>query len=417
MFENIIGQQGTVGTLRAEMTKGSFPRSALFFGPPYSGKLSAALESARVLTCRLGTGDWSCDCISCRSQKELSHPHTVLLGPRYWDVEIAACADSLLRNRKSPAQYLFLRAVRKLTRRFDTVVWDAEESRVRIAQEKVAGIEEMLLEVAPGHELPDPKKLGSVLEQLIEACVQLASLGRGETISIGQIRRLSAWAHVTAGDSKKVAILENADRMQDSARNALLKLLEEPPEAVHLIVLSTRRAAIIPTVLSRLRPYQFEQRSALEEADVLARIFREEAGRLDSLRAYFLAWKEINPERLAKLSRRFLEAVLSPEGPDIDILAELADLIPADRRAVRDRNQKEAVISFLEELTLLFIDPLRQGSVSLETLEEWISAVRESQARIEVWNMSPTTVVEALYLRMREIVRREHRELGAGAPR
>ena len=56
MFENIIGQQGTVETLRAELTRGSYPRSALFFGPSYSGKLSAALEAARVLTCQAGTG-------------------------------------------------------------------------------------------------------------------------------------------------------------------------------------------------------------------------------------------------------------------------------------------------------------------------------------------------------------------------
>ena len=188
-------------------------------------------------------------------------------------MEIAACADSLLRNRKQPSQYLFLRAVRKLTRRFDTVVWDAEEPRVKAAQEKVADIEEMLLELEPGRELPAEKKLAAVLEEIISACAQLAGMGRGEAISIGQIRRLAAWAHITAGDSRKVAILENVDRMQDSARNALLKLLEEPPAAVHFMALSTRRAAIIPTILSRLRPYPFEQRSQAEEAEVLVRDF------------------------------------------------------------------------------------------------------------------------------------------------
>jgi len=402
MFENIIGHQGTVDTLRDELARGSFPRSALFFGPSYSGKLSAALEAARVLTCRLGTGEWACECSSCRSQKELSHPYTVMLGSRYWDVEIAACADSLLRNRKPPSQYLFLRSVRKLTRRFDTVVWDAEESRVKAAQEKVAGIEEMLLQLSPGQELPAQKKLSGLLEDIISAAAQLASLGRGESISIGQIRRLASWAHVTAGDSRKVAILENVDRMQDSARNALLKLLEEPPAAVHLIALSTRRAAIIPTILSRLRPYQFEQRTAVQESEVLVRIFREEAGHFDSLRSFFLAWKEINPEKLGQMSRRFMDAVMSPADQDSDVLAELADLLPSDRRSARERNQKEAVVSFLEELTLRLQDPLRGGTVALETLEEWINAIRESLMRMETYNMSPATALEALYLRMRE---------------
>jgi DNA polymerase-3 subunit gamma/tau len=413
MFENIIGQRGAVDTLRAELARGSFPRSALFFGPPYSGKLSAALEAARVLTCQEGTGEWRCECVSCRSQKELLHPHTVLLGTRYWDVEIAACADSLRRNRRPPSQYLFLRSVRKLTRRFDTVVWDAEDSRVKAAQEKVASLEEMLLSLAPGRELPAEKKLSDLLEEIISACAQLAALGRGESISIGQIRRLSSWAHVTAGGSKKVAILENVDRMQDSARNALLKLLEEPPESVHIIALSTRRAAIIPTIVSRLRPYAFEQRGPAEESDVLVRIFREEPGHFDGLRSFFLAWKEINPEKLGQLSRRFLEAVADPEEQDVDVLAELADILPSDRRSSREKNQKEAVISLLEELMLQLREPLRSGTVSLEILEDWVDAARESLMRIETFNMNPSTVMEALFLRMRNIVRRDSRERAA----
>ncbi|HTP58174.1 MAG TPA: hypothetical protein VMM82_04600 [Spirochaetia bacterium] len=413
MFENIIGQHGAVETLRSELAKGNFPRSALFFGPPYSGKLSAALEAARVLTCQQGTGEWTCECASCRSQKELLHPHTVLLGSRYWDVEIAACADSLQRNRRPASQYLFLRSVRKLSRRFDTVVWEAEELRVKAAQEKVASLEEMLLPLEPGRELPSEKKLSDLLEEVISTCAQLAAMGRGESISVGQIRKLASWAHVTAGESKKVAILENVDRMQDSARNALLKLLEEPPESVHIIALSTRRAAIIPTILSRLRPYAFEQRGPEEESDVLGRIFREEPGHFDGLRPFFLAWKEINPEKLRQLSRRFLETVASSEEQDGDVLAELAEILPPDRRSSRERNQKEAVVSFLEELVLQLQEPLRSGTVGLEVLEGWADAVRESLMRIETFNMNPSTVTEALFLRMRDVVLRDSREHAA----
>jgi DNA polymerase-3 subunit gamma/tau len=240
-------------------------------------------------------------------------------------------------------------------------------------------------------------------------------MGRGEAISIAQIRRLASWAHITAGDSRKVAILENVDKMQDSARNALLKLLEEPPETVHFITLSTRRAAIIPTILSRLRPYSFEQRSPAHESDVLVRIFREEAGHIGSLRAFFLAWKEINPEKLTQLSRRFMEAVVSTEEASGDVLAQLAELLPTDRRSARERNQREAVISFLEELTLRIQNPLRSGSVALDALEEWTSAIRECLMRIETYNMSPAAVVEALYLRMRETARREAIEQGTEA--
>lgn len=403
MFENIIGQKETVGVLREELVQKEFPRASLFFGPPYAGKLSTALEAARVLTCQEGRAEWSCECRSCALQKELAHPHTVLMGSRYFDVEIAASAGALLRSRRPVTQYLFLRAVRKLTRRFDPAVADPEDTRMKGAPEKVSKVEELLSEIEPGKELPPEKALGELLEQIVGACVQLGGHLRGDGIAVGQVRRLASWAHVTASGSRKVAIIENVDRMQDSARNALLKLLEEPPSEVNLILLSTRRAAIIPTIISRLRPYSFGQRSAQEEKEVMEKIFREETLSSESLRGFFLAWKEINPEKLSILSKRFLELVTGRDTGEVDILGELAELFP-DRRG-RERSPKEAIGSFLEELTFRFHDRLRAGRGTIETLEEWTSAVKDALMRIETYNMSPQTAVESLYYRMRDAAR------------
>jgi DNA polymerase-3 subunit gamma/tau len=401
MFENIIGQQETIGVLREELAHNEFPRASLFFGPPYAGKLSTALEVARVLTCQEGHAAWSCECRSCGLQKELAHPHTVLMGSRYFEVEIAASAGALLRTRRPVTQYLFLRAVRKLTRRFDPSVADPDDTRMKGAPEKVAKVEELLSEIEPGKELPEERALGELLEQLVGASAQLAAHLRGDGIAVGQVRRLAAWAHVTASGSRKVAIIENVDRMQDSARNALLKLLEEPPAAVNLILLSSRRAAIISTIISRLRPYSFGQRTAQEEKEVMEKIFREETVSSESLRGFFLAWKEINPEKLSMLSRKYLDLVTTREPGRVDILAELAELFP-DRRGSRERSPKEAISSFLEELTFRFQDRLRAGGTPVETLEEWTSAVKEALVRIETYNMSPQTAVESLFYQMRD---------------
>ncbi len=332
MFENIIGQANVVQALSADLGQDRFPPSSLFFGPAYSGKLSTALETARVLTCT-GTAEWSCECAACRLQKDLSHPQTVILGPRYSDVEIAASADALRRSRKPAARYLLVRAVRKLTRRFDPSVADAEDSRVKGMQDRVSQLEDLLADLPPEAELPPDAQLGKILEKIVTAAAPVAAQVRSDTISIGQVRRLAAWSHLTAGESRKIAILESADRMQDSARNALLKLLEEPPSSVVLVLLSTRRAAIIPTILSRLRPYSFGPRSAQEEQEVMLKIFRREGEGRDaegfsSLRAFFLAWREINPEKLAQLAGRFIELAQAPGGPDVDIVEEMAELLP-----------------------------------------------------------------------------------------
>jgi DNA polymerase-3 subunit gamma/tau len=229
---------------------------------------------------------------------------------------------------------------------------------------------------------------------------------RGDSITIGQVRRLAGWAHLTASGSRKVAVIENADRMQDSARNALLKLLEEPPEAVHLILLSSRRAAITPTILSRLRPYPFAQRSAAEEREVMEKIFRSETPGFESLRAFFLAWREINPEKLSQLARRFIDMVQAAEPAAGDIGAQMAEILP-ERKAQRDRSSRETGSAFLEELMARFRDLLRGGRVNVDTLEQWNQAVREAHARLETYNMNPSSILEALFYRMRDASRQQ----------
>jgi DNA polymerase III delta prime subunit len=411
MFENIIGHAEVLAGLRAELAQGTFPRAALFFGPAYAGKLSTALETARVLTCSAGSAEWSCDCSSCRMQKELSHPNTVLLGPRYADIEIAACADALVRARKPATVYLFLRAVRKLTRRFDPAVMDLEDTRAKGAPDKVARLEELAAEIAPGRDLPDEQALRDLLDRIIAAAAPLAAQIRGDSISIDQVRRLGTWAHMTAAGARKVAIIENADRMQDSARNGLLKLLEEPPAAVHLMLISTRRAAIIPTILSRLRPYHFAERAEPQDREVMEKIFRQEAASHDNLRSFFLAWKEINPEKLSSLAERFLEMAVDPSVSGVDAMSEMTELLP-ERRGQKDRSARETVVSFLEELTFRFSSSLRTGRLSHELLSRWNESVREALLRLETFNMNPSEVLESLYYGMRAAADQS----GASAP-
>ncbi|HET6452714.1 MAG TPA: hypothetical protein VFI08_15450 [Spirochaetia bacterium] len=400
MFENIIGHAGVVGALRAELTQGRFPPASLFFGPAYGGKLSTALETARVLTCAAGTAEWSCECRACRLSKDLSHPQTVLLGPRYSDVEIAASADALMRSRKPAARFLLVRAVRKLTRRFDPSVADLDDTRVKGMQERVSQLEDLLAELPAEGDLPPEAQLGKLLEKIAAAAAPVAAQVRLDSLTIGQVRRLSAWAHLTSAESRKIAIVENVDRMQDSARNALLKLLEEPPSSVTLVLLSTRRAAIIPTILSRLRPYSFAPRSAAEESEVLAKIFRRDTEGFAGLRAFFLAWREINPEKLQLLARRFMELARDPGEAAVDIVEEMAELLP-EGPSRRGRSSRDTAVSFLEELAAGMGGLLRSGELPLGALERWNESVREASARIESLNMQPAAVLEALFHRLR----------------
>ena len=50
---------------------------------------------------------------------------------------------------------------------------------------------------------------------------------------------------------KKIYIINEAEKMNTQAQNALLKTLEEPPEYAVILILTTNVDALLPTILSR----------------------------------------------------------------------------------------------------------------------------------------------------------------------
>ena len=71
-------------------------------------------------------------------------------------------------------------------------------------------------------------------------------------IAVDDIRRLSEFGQGTPQLAPaKAAVVEDADRMNVNAANALLKTLEEPPGNTYLILTSHRSGALPPTIRSR----------------------------------------------------------------------------------------------------------------------------------------------------------------------
>lgn len=70
---------------------------------------------------------------------------------------------------------------------------------------------------------------------------------------------------------RRVFVLEQAESMNDTVANRLLKTLEEPPEFVHLILVTDRLGDVLPTIVSRCQPVRFEAPTPQQLRDVLAR--------------------------------------------------------------------------------------------------------------------------------------------------
>lgn len=75
-----------------------------------------------------------------------------------------------------------------------------------------------------------------------------------QDITVEEVRRMKSFFALSAADGgRRVAIVDSVDEMNPSAANALLKLLEEPPARVTLLLISHQPARLLPTIRSRCR--------------------------------------------------------------------------------------------------------------------------------------------------------------------
>ncbi|GFE52406.1 DNA polymerase III subunit delta' [Roseobacter cerasinus] len=75
-----------------------------------------------------------------------------------------------------------------------------------------------------------------------------------DQIVVDDIRALAGFFQLSATDGgRRVVIVDAADEMNTSAANALLKMLEEPPDRAILLLISHRPSGLLPTIRSRCR--------------------------------------------------------------------------------------------------------------------------------------------------------------------
>ena len=73
-------------------------------------------------------------------------------------------------------------------------------------------------------------------------------------ITVDQVRRLVTFFGSTAGEGGwRVCIVDSADELNPQGSNALLKMLEEPPERALFLVVSHAPGRLLPTIRSRCR--------------------------------------------------------------------------------------------------------------------------------------------------------------------
>lgn len=216
-WDRIIGQQRVKELLRRSIESGQVAHAYLFDGPEGVGKDALAIEFARALNCRKGGSEGCGECDSCMKMETLHHPNVRIIsalptgkGEKTGDDPLKGFTDDQM---------------------------DALHAELSVKARD------------PYHRM---------------------AVAKASFIKVNSIREIRRQASLTASEpGTKIFLILNAEEMNAEASNALLKTLEEPPADTILLLTTSRRDQLLPTILSRCQVVRCESLGTDEIAAAL----------------------------------------------------------------------------------------------------------------------------------------------------
>jgi len=195
MFENLIGQEPVKKYFSSIFRTGNVPQSMLIHGPHGTGKTAAAIEAARILTCHSEESRPCGQCSSCVKYVNFKHPDVHLFFPLPPELK------------------------------------DITKKTVEIQAER---------------------------EKIAENPYNVLEYEKNATIPISLIKEelKSRLKYKSYQDHGRVVIILGVEKLTSEAANALLKLLEEPPDDVTFILTTSNSENVLPTIRSRCQHIQ-----------------------------------------------------------------------------------------------------------------------------------------------------------------
>ncbi|MFW5805953.1 MAG: ATP-binding protein [Bacteroidales bacterium] len=216
LFKDIIGQRPLKNHLIQTVKNGRISHAQLFYGPPGIGKLPLAIAYAQYIACENPSEEDSCGiCSSCKKFNKLIHPDLHFVFP------------VVKSDNKKPISSSYIDTWRDI-----------------LINKPYFTFQQWL------------EKLESLNKQV--------SIYRDEATEI--IRKLSL---KTYESEFKFMILWLPEKMNKTAANKLLKMIEEPPPKTVFLLVSEDSNNVLPTIFSRTTPVKIPSIDTAELAAFL----------------------------------------------------------------------------------------------------------------------------------------------------
>ncbi len=231
--EEILGQDAALDALKAAITSGRLASSWIFHGPEGVGKRTTAARLARLLLESKSTHQ---DILEFSPPEQSSTQDLVDAGTH---------PDLVLINKE-------MSAVSQISRLRDKKQMDIPVDLLR--------------------------------EHMIGGVVKQENKGFEPAVY-----------HTPAMGPRRVFIIDEADLLNHTGQNALLKTLEEPPPTSVIILLTTNPDRLLPTIRSRCQRLAFRR---LDEASMSEWISRKHPGNSDDDMSWAISFADGSPGRL-----------------------------------------------------------------------------------------------------------------------
>ena len=184
----------------------------------------------------------------------------------------------------------------------------------------------------------------------------------GNNVKIEQIRELNRKVvEKPIVSTKKVYIINDGQNITKEAQNALLKTLEEPPEYVTIILITTSESAFLPTIKSRCTKINFNK---LTEEEML-KILKE---KYNYQNVGNIVYKTSN----GSISKSIQIIEKQSEFEDINKMfsnlehANVIDLINSKEVVFKD---KEDINGILDYIITIFFEKIKDNRKYIECIE------------------------------------------------
>ncbi len=229
------------------LSSNSFPRVSLFSGPSFSGRMYASI----LISEKTGS-DYS---------------STIILSDREFGRIIPAAIELYRKNRTYRAANFLKHNVSVFLSEFNGAMLESGSSTVKKKFETAGNCYDLISRLPDVPENEIESFCSSLSKEVANVMGRKTSTG---AVTVGQVRNIKEWCSTSSLENKrKTVIIEGLENSLPATSNALLKILEEPPENTTFILISSNTSSIPPTILSRVRVFNFK---ALDK-DALRYIF------------------------------------------------------------------------------------------------------------------------------------------------